>query len=331
MSPAPARTRRRRVPRRASQRRAPQRPRTSENGNGSRNASGNGGSLRLLQAAATSVGSLVTGQVQKRIPKADLDARDPDYIRENLPFLWLLSSFYFRGEVRGIDNIPAEGPVLLVGNHSGGNWTPDTFVFTLAFVTHFGVERRFYQLAHNLVLAFPGMGMLPKYGTVAANPENARLALETGSALLVYPGGDWEVHRPTWQQAKVDFAGRMGWIELALSTNVPVVPVVSIGGQETGFFITRGEWIAKLLRLDKMLRLKVFPIHIGPPIGITFGDFIGRLPLPAKITTQVMQPIDLRKEFGPRASKSRIYDGVTAMMQETLDRLAAERRLPLLG
>ena len=83
-----------------------------------------------------------------RVPTADLDERDPDYIRETLPRLWLLSSLWFRGEVRGLGNVPEEGPVLLVGNHSGGNLTPDTTVFTLAFSTYFGVERAFHQLAH---------------------------------------------------------------------------------------------------------------------------------------------------------------------------------------
>ena len=91
-------------------------------------------------------------QVSSRVPKADLDQRDPDYIREQLPGTWLLASLYFRADVRGLDRIPAEGPVLLVGNHSGGNVPPDTFVFTLAFCSYFGVERPFYQLAHNLAV-----------------------------------------------------------------------------------------------------------------------------------------------------------------------------------
>ena len=134
-------------------------------------------------------------------PPADLDERDPDYIRESLPRLWLLSSLYFRGEVRGLGNIPEEGPVLLVGNHSGGNLTPDTTVFTLAFSAYFGVERRFYQLAHNLVLSMPGLGFLRKFGTVAASPANAEKALRSGAAVLVYPGGDHEVHRPTLARA----------------------------------------------------------------------------------------------------------------------------------
>src|SRR2546421_6615307 len=131
----------------------------------------------------------VANQAQRRIPRADLDERDPDYIRERLPRLWLLASIWFRGEVRGLGNVPDSGPVLLVGNHSGGNVTPDTIIFTLAFSSYFGVERPFYQLAHNLVLSMPGMSQLRKFGTVAASPENSQKALESGAALLVYPGG----------------------------------------------------------------------------------------------------------------------------------------------
>ena len=166
----------------------------------------------------------IAGAVQSRIPTADLDARDPDYIRESLPGQWLLASLYFRGEVRGLGNIPDDGPVLLVGNHSGGNMTPDTIVFTLAFSSYFGVERRFYQLAHNLVVSMPGLGFLRKYGTVAASPSNAAKALRSGAAVLVYPGGDYEVHRPSWDRHKVDFDGRKGFIRLALRARRPDRP-----------------------------------------------------------------------------------------------------------
>src|SRR5437588_11936613 len=207
-------------------------------------------------------GSLITrlvsglaGQVQRRIPRGDLDERDPDYIRERLPLMWLLATIWHRGEVRGLGNIPDSGPVLLVGNHSGGNMTPDTILFTLAFSTFFGVERRFYQLAHNLVLAMPTLGALAKFGTVAASPRNARQALESGAALLVYPGGDYEVHRPSWEPNRVDFGERTGFIRLALEQKVPIVPVVSIGGQETALFLSRGERLARRLYLDRMFRL----------------------------------------------------------------------------
>src|SRR6201747_1297645 len=169
---------------------------------------GHGDPAVAREAVAPPSGGGLLGALKRfatgRVPVADLDERDPDYIRETLPRLWLLSSLWFRGEVRGLGNVPEEGPVLLVGNHSGGNLTPDTSVFTLAFSTYFGVERPFYQLAHNLVLSMPGLGGLRKFGTVAASPENAERALKEGAALLVYPGGDYEVHRPFWESGKVD-------------------------------------------------------------------------------------------------------------------------------
>src|SRR5215207_5311253 len=270
-------------------------------------------------------------QVQGRIPLADLDERDPDYIRDTLPRLWLLSSLYFRGEVRGLGNIPERGAVLLVGNHSGGNLTPDTHVFTLAFSAYFGVERAFYQLAHNLVLSMPGLGRLRKFGTVAASHENAHKALDAGAALLVYPGGDYEVHRPIWDRHKVDFNGRKGFLRLAIDKDVPIVPVVSIGGQETSLFLSRGERLAKLLGLDKAFRLKVLPISVAVPWGLNIGDMLGHVPLPAKIVVEALPPIHLREEFGEDPDVNEVYDHVTRIMQDTLDALAAERRLPFIG
>ena len=227
--------------------------------------------------------------------------------------------------------IPEDRPVLLVGNHSGGNVTPDTTVFTLAFYTYFGVERRFHQLAHNLVLVSPYGQYLRKFGTVAASHQNARKALDAGAAVLVYPGGDWEVHRPSWRGDKIDFAGRKGFIRLALEADVPIVPVVSVGGQETALFLTQGGGLARLLRADKLLRLKVLPISIALPWGLNVGDFAGHLPLPAKITIEVLDPIDIRHTFGRWPDHDEVYQHVTEMMQDSLNALAAERRLPLLG
>jgi len=290
-------------------------------------APGASGEGNLLSRAVRAV----AGQVQQRVPPADLDERDPDYIRETLPRMWLLASLYFRGEVRGLGNIPDTGPVLMVGNHSGGNLTPDTTVFSLAFNAYFGVERPFHQLAHNLVLSMPGLGFLRKYGTVAASPANAQTALRSGAAVLVYPGGDREVHRPSWQSGRVDFGRRKGYVRLALEEDVPIVPVVAIGGQETALFLSQGEWLAKLLMLDRLFRLKVLPISIAAPWGLNVGDMLGHIPLPSKIVIEVLPPIRLREEFGDDPDVDEIHAHVTRLMQETLDALAAERRLPVIG
>ncbi|MBA2764402.1 MAG: acyltransferase family protein [Thermoleophilaceae bacterium] len=293
---------------------------------------GSDGALSLVRNLAGSLVKGVSGAVASRVPPADLDERDPDYIRESLPGLWMLASFWFRAEVRALHNIPDEGGVLIVGNHSGGNMTPDTIVFTLAFNTYFGVERRFFQLAHNLVLSAPGLGFLRKYGTVAASQSNAHQALSSGAALLVYPGGDHEVHRPSWQSSRVDFADRKGFIRLALDEGVPIVPLVSIGGQETALFLSQGRGIARALGLDRPpLRLKVLPISIALPWILNIGDFAGHIPLPAKVTVQALRPIDLRAEFGEDPNVDEIYWEITTRMQEALDALAEERSLPVIG
>jgi 1-acyl-sn-glycerol-3-phosphate acyltransferase len=267
----------------------------------------------------------VREQVASRVPKADLDQRDPDYIRDQLPGTWLLASLYFRADVQHLDRIPAKGPVLLIGNHSGGNVPPDTFVFTLAFCSYFGVERPFYQLAHNLVVSAPPLGWLRKFGTVAANHENAQLALESGAALLVYPGGDYEVFRPSWERHKVDFDGRMGYVRLAREAGVPIVPVSSVGGQETALFLDRGQWLAKLLFADKLLRLKSIPISLALPWGLNISDLAGHIPLPAKIAIEVQEPIEVDGD------DQAVHDKVMASLQGGVDRLAAKRRFPVIG
>lgn len=283
---------------------------------------------------AGSIRSLLGGAARRLIPAVpptDLDDRDPAYIRETLPRWWLVNSFYFRAQVRGLERIPAEGPVLLVGNHSGGYLIPDTIVFSVAFSAFFGAERRFHQLAHSLVLAFPGLGWLRKYGVIAASRENMRRALAADAAVLVYPGGVYEVHRPSWETARVDFAGRTGWIEMALETKVPIVPVVAIGGQETALFLGRGERLARVLRLKQLARLEVLPISLALPWGLNVGDMAGHIPLPAKITVQVLEPIDLRERYGPNPDRDEVYSDVTGLMQRELDDLSDERRLPVIG
>ena len=289
-----------------------------------------GEAVRFGQGLAGNVLGRTARSLAKRL-QADLDDRDPDYIRENLPLSWLMASIWYRAEVRNLANVPEKGPVLLVGNHTGGNMSPETIFFTLAFSTYFGVERRFHQLAHNLVLASPLGPFLRKFGTIAASHDNALKALDAGAAVLVFPGGDWEVHRPSWQSSKIDFGGRRGFIRLALEKDVPIVPVVTIGGQETALWLDRGAWLAKLLRLDRTARLKVLPILIAPPWGLTIGDFLPRIPLPAKMTSEVLPAINLRERFGDDPDVDEVYEHVTSLMQSTLDGLAAERRYPLIG
>jgi 1-acyl-sn-glycerol-3-phosphate acyltransferase len=284
--------------------------------------------LRMLAAFGEDLATAVTDRGE-RDPFA---LRDPVYIERTLPAVRLASQLYFRSDVRGLEHIPQEGPVLLVGNHSGGTLIADTFVFGQHFHDRFGAQRRFHQLAHDLVFKLPGLrALLERYGTVPASPANMTGALRRNAALLVYPGGDHETYRPSWESDQIDFAGRTGFVELALKHHVPVVPVVAIGGQETALFLGQGRKFAHALGLDRRLRLKVLPGAIGPPFGFTVLDLPGRIPLPAKISIRVLKPIDLRDRLGSRPDPETAYDLVTSTMQRTLTRLSNERTLPVVG
>ncbi len=219
-----------------------------------------------------------------------------------------------------------------MGNHSGGLVIADTFVFSQHFYDHFGTGRLFHQLAHDLVFKTPGLRiMAERYGTVPASPENMGTALEREAALLVYPGGDHETFRPSWESDRIDFAHRTGFVKLALEHRVPIVPIVSIGGQETALFLGQGRRIASALKLDQLARLKVFPAVLGPPFGGMILDFPGRLPLPAKISIRVLKPIDLRERLGRQPDVDEGYKLVTSAMQRTLTRLGNERSMPVVG
>jgi 1-acyl-sn-glycerol-3-phosphate acyltransferase len=112
---------------------------------------------------------------------------------------------------------------------------------------------------------------------------------------------------------------------------VPIVPVVAIGGQETALFATRGERAAQATGWAKLTRIKVLPVALAPPSGLTVLDLPPRLPIPAKITVEVRPPIDLVERFGPDPDHDLVYDEITSEMQDTLSELQGERTLPVVG
>lgn len=262
---------------------------------------------------------------------AGLEGRDPEFIRDTLPHLWLAVQLYFRAEVHGFENVPDES-VLFVGNHSGGANTPDTFVFTLAYHTFMTVEGRpLVALAHDAVVRVPVIGDIArKYGMVAAGQSAAAELLSEGANVLVYPGGDVEALRPWRDRNKIVFDGRKGFLRLAHSRRVKIVPVVAVGGQETFFVLNDGRKMAKLLRVDKLLRAKTMPFTLSVPWGLMLAD-LPHIPIPAKIRMQILPPIDLWELFGEDPDWDQAYGYVTSVMQVALSSLAAETVIPVVG
>ena len=149
--------------------------------------------------------------------------------------------------------------------------------------------------------------------------------------MLVYPGGDYEVHRPSWERNRVDFGGRKGFIRLAIEQDVPLVPVVAVGGQETALFLSRGEHLARRARPRPAVPPEGPAALDRAAVGAERRRLLGHIPLPAKITVEALPPIHLREEFGPEPDVDEVYEHVVRLMQETLEALAAERRFPVIG
>lgn len=254
---------------------------------------------------------------------------DPSFTQQLRNVVAPLVNRWFRADVRGLDNIPEAGGALVVSNHSGGMLTPDVFIFASAFYDAFGYHRPVYTLAHYGVFLGPLDGWLRRAGVIEASRENAAKALHTGAVVLVFPGGDYDSYRPTSGANTVDFDGRTGYVRTAIEGGVPIVPIVSIGGQETQLFLTRGNWLARRLGLTKA-QINILPLSFGFPFGLS-AILPPNLPLPAKIVTEVLEPIDVIARFGDDPDVEEVDAHVRAVMEAALKRLAGQRRFPILG
>ncbi|OFB43867.1 glycerol acyltransferase [Mycolicibacterium sp. (ex Dasyatis americana)] len=259
----------------------------------------------------------------------ELDQWDPDVARQVKSLADPIVKWWFRSEVRGLENIPGDGAALVVANHSGGMLTPDVLVFAPAYYRHFGYERPLYTLAHYGVLLGPTGALLRRLGIVHASRENAAAALHSGALVLVFPGGDYDAYRPTAEANTIDFNGRTGYVRTALAAGVPIVPTVSIGAQESQLFLTRGHRLAKRLGLPRF-RLDILPVSIGIPFGLSV-IVPPNLPLPTKVITEVLPPIDITARFGTDPDIHEVDAHIRTVMQTALDRLASQRRFPILG
>lgn len=269
------------------------------------------------------------GAVTDHPDDVEIGKWDPEFTKQVVETVAPGIKAWHRAEVRNIDNIPVAGGALVVSNHSGGMFTPDVFVFSPAYYDTFGYDRPVYTLGHYGLFMGPVDGWLRRLGVIEASRANAAAALHSGAVVLVFPGGDYDSYRPTFEANKVDFNGRTGYVRTAIETGVPIVPTVSIGGQETQLFLTRGNWMARKLGLNK-LRSDILPVSFGFPFGLSVF-FPPNLPLPAKVVTKVLEPIDIAAEFGADPDVAEVDAHVRSVMQAALDRLAGQRRLPILG
>ncbi len=240
-----------------------------------------------------------------------------------------LSVNYFTTNIGGVENVPIDGPVLFAGNHSAGLMPLDA-LFAMNALRDAGLDNPVHALVHDFAYTAPRVARSARrLGILRAKRENALAALAGGRNVLVYPGGDEDAFRTFSERNRVILAGRKGFIRLAMIAKVPIVPLVSVGLQESFVVLSKGRALGRKLGLKKWLRTEIFPISLSLPWGIgpAFSPF---LPLPCAVDMRFLPPIRVEGAPDDEAAVQEAYDRILADMQTAMDRIN-EDRVPFFG
>jgi len=275
----------------------------------------------------------VTGWVADRAGSWSLDERNWTFI-ERQKFFWNpLLDYWFRMEVSGWERIP-EPPALLVGVHSGAPFPWDAWAIGIQWWRQFGEDRPLHGTAHDALMAFPVIGAyFRKMGVLPAAPDSMSAALAAGRDVVLYPGGERDSLREWTKRDEAHLAGRMGFVKLATLTGVPIVPIATVGGPDAMPVLASGRRLAKLLQLDKVARLKMFPIALQVPWGFS-PALLPEVPLPTKIRTAFQEPVELDHDPERANDDDYVeakYEEVQDSIQRGMNALARRRALPLFG
>ncbi|MGU3435670.1 lysophospholipid acyltransferase family protein [Actinomycetes bacterium M1A6_2h] len=275
----------------------------------------------------------LSGFVASRAGDWDLEAQDFDSMRTQAKLWNPLVDKYFRMEIDGWDNIP-EAPVLLVGVHTGAPFVWDAWTVGAQWWRRFGESRPLHGTAHDALMAFPLIGrVFRSMGVLPAAPDSMATALAEGRDVIVWPGGERDSLRPWKERDVATLAGRTGFVKLAIRAGVPIVPIATVGGADAMPVLIRGDRLSRALRLDKIARLKVFPIAVSLPWGIAPAA-LPQIPLPAKIRTRFMPPVTVDPDLSLVDDDAYVeakYNEVRDAIQVGMNQLARKRKFPVFG
>jgi 1-acyl-sn-glycerol-3-phosphate acyltransferase len=274
-----------------------------------------------------------SGWIAERAGDWELDAQDYGFMELQKYFWNPLIDYWFRMEMEGWERLP-EPPALLIGVHSGAPFVWDAWTVGIQWWRHFGDERTLHGTAHDALMAAPLVGdYFRRMGVLPAAPDSISSALAAGHDVALWPGGEVDSLRPWTKRDEAILAGRKGFVRMAIKTGVPIVPIATVGGPDSMPVVTSGRRLAKALQIDKLARIKVFPIAISAPWGVG-PAILPEIPLPTKIRTAFQEPITLSKDPAKANDEryvTRKYNEVQASIQRGMDELARRRRLPLFG
>ena len=274
-----------------------------------------------------------SGWVAERAGEWTLDGPDTTFMERQKYFWNPLIDYWFRMEMEGWDRLP-EPPALLVGVHSGAPFVWDAWTVGIQWWRRFGDERPLHGTAHDALMAAPGVGAyFRKMGVLPAAPDSIASALAAGHDVALWPGGEVDSLRTWDRRDEAVLAERKGFVKTAIRTGVPIVPISTVGGPDSMPVLTSGRRLARMLQLDKVARLKMFPIALSVPWGIA-PALLPEIPLPTKIRTAFQEPIPVArdpKRASDDAYVDKKYDEVLGSIQRGMDTLARRRRLPVFG
>jgi 1-acyl-sn-glycerol-3-phosphate acyltransferase len=275
----------------------------------------------------------LSGWVAGRAGKWDLAGQDETTLQRQ-KYLWnALMDYWFRMEIDGWENIPAP-PALLVGIHSGAPFVWDAWTVGMQWWRRFGQERPLHGTAHDALMAIPLIGRyFRSMGVLPAAPDAIATALAEGRDVALWPGGEVDSLRPWAERDRANLAGRKGFVKMAIRAGVPIVPIATVGGADAMPVLIRGDKLSQALQLDRLLRLKVFPLAISLPWGIAPAA-LPQLPLPAKIRTRFMPAVEIDHDPAraeDEAYVDRKYCETQDAIQDGMTALARKRAFPLFG
>jgi 1-acyl-sn-glycerol-3-phosphate acyltransferase len=245
---------------------------------------------------------------------------DPEFTERLQGFaLWVFRK-YWRVEVEGIDNVPARGRALLVANHAGIVPYDGAMIRTAILAEH-PQPRHARMLVVDWAFAMPFTNMLLiKTGNVLAHPDNATTLLERDELVGVFPEGVKGAAKRYRDRYQVRRLGRGGFVQVALRTGSPIIPVAVVGSEEIHPVMFDLQPVATLLGLPTIPITPTFPW-----LGLA-----GLIPLPSKWFIAFGKPIDV-SHYGPDAANDprlvlELSEEVRSWIQSTLHRLLVRRR-----